>query len=70
MERFLGKRDEYKPKLNPDLKLSQEQADLVRRRVEPFADRWGVQTRPITHLLQEAYLQGMSDAVEAMEERQ
>lgn len=38
-------------------------------RVEPFADRCGIQTRPLTHLLQEAYLQGMSDAVEAMEAR-
>lgn len=60
------KRRDYIAKLNPDLKLSKEQADFVRRRAEPFADRWGVQTRPLIHLLQEAYLQGMADAAEAM----
>ena len=62
----MGKRDGYIAKLNPDLKLSQEQADLVRRRMEPFANIWGVQTCTLIHLLQEAYLRGMADAVEAM----
>ncbi len=62
-------RDDYPAKLNADLKLSVEQADLVRRRVQPFANTWGIQTRPLIHLLQEAYLQGMSDAVDAMAPR-
>lgn len=59
----------YKASLNGRLKLTHEQAELVFRRAAPFADSWGVQTRPLVHLLQEAYLQGMADAVEAMEIR-
>ena len=57
----------YVAKLNSDLKLSQDQADLVRRRVQPFANTWGIQTCSLLHLLQEAYLQGMADAVNATE---
>jgi hypothetical protein len=60
-------RDDYPARLNPDLKLSPEQADIVRRRVQPFANPWGIQTCSLLHLLQEAYLQGMADAVNAME---
>ncbi len=62
----MQQRDDYPAKLNPDLKLSREQAEVVLRRVKPFTNQWGVQTCSLIHLLQEAYLQGMSDAVEAM----
>lgn len=41
-------------------------ADLARRRTEPFLDHVGL-NRPIAFLLQEAYLQGIRDAVEAGE---
>jgi hypothetical protein len=47
-----------------DLRLTTDQADLVRRRVQPFANTAGIQTCTVMHLLQEAYLQGMADAVE------
>lgn len=47
-----------------DLKLSSEMHDLVRRRTAPFLDRIGI-TQSLEHLLAEAYLQGMQDAVQA-----
>lgn len=61
--------ERYKATLNAKIVLTADQADVVFRRAIPFADTWGVQTRPLVHLLQEAYLQGLTDAVEAMEAR-
>lgn len=45
-------------------KLTPAMRDLIARRTAPFLDTHGCQ-KPLTHLLQEAYLQGMTDAVEA-----
>lgn len=42
---------------------------LCERRVRPFLDRTGVSKRSVEHLMCEAYLQGLKDAVEAMEHR-
>lgn len=44
--------------------LSQQMRDLVWRRTVPFLDRFGM-TNSLEHLLAEAYLQGMKDAVQA-----
>lgn len=44
-------------------RLTPEMRDLIARRTAPFLDTHGCQ-KPLTHLLQEAYLQGMTDAVE------
>ena len=42
--------------------------DFVHRRVRPFLDRFGTQTRSLEHLMAEAYLQGTKDAVNVMRE--
>jgi hypothetical protein len=44
------------------------QRDLARRRSLPFLDSVGVD-RPISLVLEEVYLQGIKDAVEAMKAR-
>lgn len=46
------------------MNLTTEQAYFVNRRVRGFANMHAVQVFPLIHILQEAYLQGMSDAVE------
>jgi hypothetical protein len=55
----------YTASLNSDLRLTPEQASLVIDRTAPFLDRFGMD-RPITLLLQEAYMQGMRDTLEAL----
>jgi hypothetical protein len=47
-----------------NLAISREMKGLIQRRTEPFLDSVGI-SRPIGHLLQEAYLQGLRDALEA-----
>ena len=39
---------------------------LIARRTAPFLDRAGVDTRPLSFMLREAYRQGVADAVDAM----
>ena len=51
-----------------NLILPDAMRDLMRRRTSPFLDGVGLD-RPITMLLQEAYLQGLTDAIDAMEHR-
>jgi len=63
------KRDKYVVRGDSDLKLSEGMIDLIRRRTRPFLDGPGLD-RPITKLLQEVYLQGITDAVDAMDHRQ
>ena len=46
-------------------KVSREMDDLAGRRTVPFLDRIGLDNRPISFLLKEAYLQGLKDAVQA-----
>lgn len=50
------------------LKLSGEYLSVVQRRTLPFLDSIGLQ-KPLAHLLCEAYLQGVKDAVETMEHK-
>jgi hypothetical protein len=47
-------------------RVPREVADLADRRTRPFIDHAGID-RPLTVLMQEAYLQGIRDAVQAME---
>ncbi len=51
------------------LKLSAEMRSLIERRTRPFLAHTGID-RPISVLMQEAYLQGMRDAVDAMKTKQ
>ncbi len=46
-----------------------EMLDLIRRRTMPFLDGVGLTTRPLAHIVQEAYLQGLKDACDALEHR-
>ncbi len=39
--------------------------DLAYRRIRPFLDTVGTQTRSLEHLMAEAYVQGIKDAVSA-----
>ncbi len=47
-------------------KVSRDFDDLAERRTSPFLDRIGLDSRPISFLLKEAYLQGIKDAADAM----
>ena len=55
----------YTARLNSEQRFSPEFMNFLHRRTEPFLDKVGLD-KPITHLLQEAYLQGIKDAVEVM----
>lgn len=50
-----------------ELKLTAEMREMLRRRTMPFLDSVGLD-KPVSFLLQEAYLQGMRDIIQAMEE--
>lgn len=56
-------------KLNGSTEYRDDVVDLARRRVAPFLDTMGVQTRSLERLLCEAYMQGIKDAVQTMEPR-
>lgn len=47
-----------------------EMLDLIRRRTMPFLDGFGLTTRPLAHIVQEAYLQGLKDACDALEQKE
>ena len=64
----MNKPDQYRARLNDDLRFNAETLDFLRRRVEPFLDRTGIQTRTPLALLQEAYLQGVRDATDILSE--
>lgn len=49
--------------------FSSEMIDLMRRRTMPFLDGVGLATRPLAQIVQEAYLQGIKDACDALEHR-
>lgn len=50
------------------MRLTFEVRSLIERRTRPFLDNVGIE-RPIAHLLQEAYLQGLRDALDALSAR-
>jgi hypothetical protein len=52
----------------PTSQLSADTMDVIARRTAPFLDSIGV-GKPLTYLLQEAYLQGVRDTVDCMEAR-
>ena len=58
-------RREPVPKYDRKFRLSHEEADLIRRRTLGFLT-YGTHL-PIEHLLAEAYLQGMRDALQCQE---
>lgn len=65
----MGKR--LKGKAGADgYQLTAEMKDLMRRRTMPFLNGIGLQSVPLAHILQEAYLQGMNDAVDALQHRE
>ena len=61
-------RNRYTVTRTSDLKITEEMRSLISRRTRPFLDSVGID-RPLTMLLQEVYLQGITDAVDAMEAR-
>jgi len=58
------KRDGYFCTISTD-RYSEDQRDFLRRRTLPFLDVSGLD-KPIWHLLQEAYLQGLRDATDVI----
>lgn len=62
------KRDGYKVSISTD-QYTPEQRDLLRRRTLPFLDVSGLD-KPIWHLLQEAYLQGLRDATDVINQKE
>ena len=55
----------YTARLNTEQRFSREFLAFLNRRTSPFLDRVGLD-KPILHLLQEAYMQGIKDAVDVM----
>lgn len=49
--------------------ISREFADFALRRVMPFIDTISIQSRPLSLIMSEVYLQGIRDAVDAMEHK-
>jgi len=49
-----------------DMAIPSDMDDLIYRRTKPFLDSVGM-NKNLGHLLAEAYLQGMKDAVQTME---
>ena len=49
--------------------VAPEMDDLMRRRVQPLVDTASLQTKPLLHLLKEAYRLGLSDAADVITER-
>jgi hypothetical protein len=66
MTKTLGRPPQGQYRIAGQVKVEREFEDLMGRRVAPFLDRHGVDTRPLSFLLKEAYRQGLVDAVEAM----
>jgi hypothetical protein len=69
MAKQLGRPPEGQYRIAGQVKVAREFEDLMGRRVAPFLDRAGVDTRPLSFLLKEAYRQGLVDAVDAMTAR-
>lgn len=65
----MGKRLKGKTDSVP-YEFTAEMRDLMRRRTMPFLDVIGLQTIPLAHIVQEAYLQGLNDAIDAMQRRE
>lgn len=61
--------DRYSIKGLHTFEMTPEMRDLLHRRTRPFLDWAGLSTRPVSMLLQEAYLQGMNDAIDALQSR-
>lgn len=60
-------RDQYHTLLNLEAApVSGEMKDLIKRRIAPFLDSTGIAVNSLEHLMSEAYLQGMKDAVSVM----
>jgi hypothetical protein len=69
MSKPRGRPPEGQYRIAGQSQIPQEFDDLATRRTAPFLDRHGVDTRPLSFLLKEAYRQGIVDAVEAMTDR-
>ena len=50
-------------------RVPREFADLALRRVMPFMDVTSIQTRSLSHILSEVYLQGIRDAYDTLESK-
>ena len=50
-------------------RMPREFADFALRRVMPFIDTISIQSRPLSLIMSEVYLQGIRDAVDAMEHK-
>lgn len=64
-----GRPPEGQYRISGTVKMPCEFDGLAGRRTAPFLDRHGVDTRPLSFLLKEAYRQGIADAVDAMTAR-
>ena len=50
-----------------NIRITAEMKDFMQRRTTPFLDKIGT-GKPLDHLLQESYMQGMSDAITCVSE--
>lgn len=63
------KQPKYTARHSENIKLTQEQKDLIERRVTAFLDATGMQ-KPLKHLMCEAYLQGCLDTLQVIQQEQ
>ncbi len=69
MSKPSGRPPEGQYRISGTVAVPREFEDLIARRTAPFLDRAGVDTRPLSFLLKEAYRQGLADALDAMTNR-
>lgn len=60
------RREQYHASNRQSPTFTPEMLDFLGRRTRPFLDAAGLDTRTVLHLMQEAYLQGIRDAVEVL----
>jgi hypothetical protein len=56
----------YHAVLNPSFRVTPTERDFLSRRTMPFLDRHALETRTLETILQEVYMQGMRDTLEAL----
>ena len=62
-------REKYRAGREKVYPFTEEMLDLMHRRTMPFLNGLALTTRPIAHIVQEAYLQGIKDACDALDHR-
>lgn len=69
MAKTRGRPPEGQYRTTGSYKVPKEITEMATRRTRPFLDSVGIDARPLGHVLNEVYLQGMKDAVDVLSEQ-